>query len=276
MQSTDHARHSRRRLEHLGPDQRPVAEPDPAVHPPRASGGPVEAPPQARGWRGRWLPARWQGARVDPGRHGALALAGVAALAAVIAAFGVWRDRPVPQPAPALPAVSLAPVGAGVTPTVAGAPSAAPTTLIVSVAGKVRTPGLVTVAPGARIADALSAAGGVVPGTDLLALNLAQPLTDGQQILVGVAAPPGAGSVSGGTATATAPTSGAKPSGGLVNLNSAAAPELEALPGVGPVMAKAIVDWRTKNGNFRSVEQLSQVSGIGPARLAQLRELVTV
>lgn len=151
-----------------------------------------------------------------------------------------------------------------------------PHTLVVSVAGRVNNPGLVTVPPGARIADALAAAGGVVPGTDLVTLNLAQPLDDGQQILVGVTAPAGAGAVSGGSAAAAAPGSAAGAGVGLVNLNSATATVLETLPGVGPVMAKAILDWRTKNGSFRRVDQLSEVSGIGPARLAQLRELVTV
>ncbi len=204
-----------------------------------------------------------------------MALATVAAVAALIAAVGVWRDRPVAQPVPALPAVALAPVGGDRPSASVPARTAEPKALVVSVAGKVRHPGLVTVAPGARIADALAAAGGVLPGTDVLALNLAQLLTDGQQILVGVSAPPGAAPVSGGTGGTVAPVADGK-KGGPVNLNAAGAAELEALPGVGPVMAKAILDWRTKNGSFRSVDQLGDVSGIGPARLAQLRELVTV
>jgi len=148
--------------------------------------------------------------------------------------------------------------------------------LVVSVAGKVRAPGLVTVPNGARVADALAVAGGAVPGTDLLALNLAQPVSDGQQILVGVAPPPGTAPASGGPPGASMSPVGSQAAGGKVNLNSATAAELEALPGVGPVMAKAILDHRTKSGNFRTVDQLSDVSGIGPARLAQLRDLVTV
>ncbi len=223
------------------------------------------------------MPTRWQGARVDPGRHGALALAAVAAAAAVLAAVGVWRDRPVPEVVPPAPAVALSPVAAGA-PSSAPAPSAAPTTLVVSVAGRVRNPGLVTVAPGARVADALAGAGGALPGTDLVALNLAQPLTDGQQILVGIVPPPGGAPVSGGTSAGSTagPAAGSSSTPGLVNLNTASAAELEDLPGVGPVMAKAILDWRTKNGSFRSVDQLSEVSGIGPARLAQLTPLVAV
>ena len=215
----------------------------------------------------------------------------MAAAAAVVAATGVWRDRPVAAPIPPLPAMSLAPLAGA--PARGGTPSstvAAPETLVISVAGRVHTPGLVTVPSGARVADALAAAGGAVPGTDLLTLNLAQPVSDGQQILVGVAPPPGTASVSGGLASAAVAPDGTsasasanggkgssgKGASGKVNLNSATATELEALPGVGPVTAKAIVDHRTKSGNFRSVDQLSDVSGIGPARLAQLSDLVTV
>jgi len=103
----------------------------------------------------------------------------------------------------------------------------------------------VTLPSGARIADALAAVGGASPGTDLLTLNMAQPLSDGQQILVGVQAPPGTAPVSGGTSAPGSPPPGApaaEHAGGKVNLNAATAAELEALPGVGPVMAKAILD----------------------------------
>ncbi|MEO9223277.1 MAG: ComEA family DNA-binding protein [Mycobacteriaceae bacterium] len=277
MQSSDRTHASRHRLSRLTAQSAAELEPT-------AAGEPL---PPARGWRERWLPARWHGARLDPGKHGALALAAVAAAAAIVAATGVWRDRPVAQAVPSLPAMSLAPLAGA--PAGGGPPSstvAAPTTLVISVAGKVHTPGLVTVPSGARVADALAAAGGAVPGTDLLTLNLAQPVSDGQQIVVGVA--PGTTSISGGPANAAAAPESAtgngaggkgvsgRGAGSKVNLNSASATELEALPGVGPVMAKAIIDHRTKSGPFRSVDQLSDVSGIGPARLAQLRDLVTV
>ncbi|UZJ23790.1 helix-hairpin-helix domain-containing protein [Rhodococcus antarcticus] len=247
---------ARHRLSAVTADGPMPPEPEPAD----------EAPPQPqharpRGWRERWLPASWRGARADPGRRGALALAGVAAVAAVLAAVGVWRDRPVPQAV-----LPLAPV-------VVSAPTASPTgpaptgELVVSVAGSVATPGLVTLRAGARVADALTAAGGALPGTDLLTLNLAQPLTDGEQVLVGVVGPP---------AVAVSPAPGASAAGGLVNLNTATQPELEELPGVGPVMAGAIIDFRTQNGPFTSVDQLDDVSGVGAARLAQLVDLVTV
>ena len=281
VQSSDRTHSSRHRLSRLTAESAAELEPT-------AEGEPL---PPARGWRERWLPGRWHGARLDPGKHGALALAAVAAAAAVVAATGVWRDRPVAAPVPPLPALSLAPLAGA--PAGGGPPStttvAAPSTLVISVAGKVHTPGLVTVPSGARVADALAAAGGAVPGTDLLTLNLAQPVSDGQQVLVGVAPPPGTASISGGPANAAAAPESAsgtggtggkgvsgKGEGGKVNLNSASATELEALPGVGPVMAKAIIEHRTKSGTFRSVDQLSDVSGIGPARLAQLRDLVTV
>lgn len=232
--------------------------------------GPAEPAP-VRGWRERWLPASLRGARADPGRRGVLALAGVAAVAAVLAAVGVWQDRPVPETVPNLPAVvAAAPTGAAEPP-----PDATTDTteaeIVVSVAGAVQEPGLVTLPAGARVADAVAAAGGAVPGTDLLTLNLAQVLGDGEQVLVGVAGPP----VSGGAAAAGG-SAGGPGAGGPVDLNTADAAQLEELPGVGPVMAGAILDFRAENEGFSTVEQLMEVSGIGDARFAQLKDLVSV
>jgi competence protein ComEA len=116
---------------------------------------------------------------------------------------------------------------------------------------------------GSRVGDALRAAGGALPGVDLSSLNLARKLVDGEQVLVGVVPPPGA-------------VAGAPAGGGLVNLNSATAEQLESLPGVGPVLAQRIVDWRQTHGGFRSVEQLREVSGIGAAKYADLKSKVTV
>jgi competence protein ComEA len=168
-------------------------------------------------------------------------------------------------------------------------PSAAATELVVSVVGLVRTPGLVRLPATARIADAIARAGGGRPGADLLGLNMAQPLHDGDQVLVGYADPAGGPAlrsavVSGAGAAnpvpgAAAPRSAAPSSGGaggLVDLNTADAAALDALPGVGPKTAAAILEWRQRNGRFASVDQLAEVDGIGPAKFASLRDLVKV
>jgi competence protein ComEA len=118
------------------------------------------------------------------------------------------------------------------------------------------------------VADAVEAAGGLLPGTDPASVNLAALVTDGQQIAVGV---PGA--VEG---PPTSPDGGGTGGGGLVDLNSASAQELDALPGIGPVLAQRIVAHRDEQGPFRSVDQLDDVPGIGPTIFAELAELVTV
>jgi comEA protein len=226
----------------------------------------------------RWLPAPARDARWDPGRPGARALSAVAALAAVLAAIGVWWDRPVPEPVPALPvlpaAAPAAAEGAGPGVTV---PEPA-TELVVSVMGRVVRPGVVRVPDGARVADALDAAGGPLPETDLTALNLARRLGDGEQLLVGIAPPPGV-PADGGTAGALAPGGGAAAQSGgtsAVDLNTATLEQLDTLPGVGPVTAQRILDWRTANGRFTAIEQLREVDGIGEARYAKLKDLVRV
>lgn len=193
--------------------------------------------------------------RIDPGRHGLLALVAVAVLAAVVAGGLYLRARPQGVEAPARlsagqPLVSTSPSPAG--------------EVVVDVAGKVAHPGVVTLPLGARVGDALHAAGGPLPGVDLSALNLARKLVDGEQVLVGIAPPPG---------TAAGPATAGS---GLVNLNTATADQLESLPGVGPVLAQRIVDWRQTHGAFRSVEQLREVSGIGAAKYADLKAKVTV
>jgi competence protein ComEA len=154
----------------------------------------------------------------------------------------------------------------------------------VSVVGLVRQPGLVTLGTGARVADALAAAGGPLDGADLVGLNMARRVNDGEQIVVGMSSPPGAPPAMGSSITSApgssqaAPTLGAKPAGpdGLVDLNTATVEQLDTLPGVGPVTAAAIVAWRDANGAFAGVDQLGEVDGIGPARLEKLRALVHV
>jgi competence protein ComEA len=178
------------------------------------------------------------------------------------AVMTLLRSRPVPVSRPVAGIVTGSPVA------VAGA-SAAPTaraTVVVDVAGKVRKPGLVRTRTGARVADVLAAAGGALPGVDLSTLNLARPVADGEQILVGLPGPP---------AVAGTPGVGGS-SGGQVDLNTATAEQLEELPGVGPVLAQRIVDWRTEHGRFSSVDELQEVSGVGEKKFADIRPHVRV
>lgn len=149
-----------------------------------------------------------------------------------------------------------------------GATTPSTARLTVDVAGKVRRPGIAVLPPGSRVVDALEAAGGARRGVDLTALNLARPLVDGEQILVGVAAPTGV--------PATLGDPGAATSGALVNLNTADPVTLETLPGVGPVTAGAIVTWRDEHGGFSAVAELLEVDGIGDATLAQIAPHVTI
>ncbi|MES9516867.1 helix-hairpin-helix domain-containing protein [Rhodococcus erythropolis] len=237
------------------------------------------------------LPERWRGTRWRPSRSATWVLAIVAALATAIGLFTVWWDSPSLQAVPPLPSpqnvtaqnVTEQSVTAGDGESAGPVPTAVvaeqpPEALVVSVVGLVRTPGLVNLHSGSRIADALAAAGGVLDGAETVGLNLAQKLADGDQIVVGAADQSGGVSASssttaGGTSPAAAGDSGGA---GLVNLNTATEAELDGLPGVGPVTAAAIISWRTSNGKFTDVEQLGEVDGIGPARLAKLRVLVSV
>jgi competence protein ComEA len=239
----------------------------------------------------RWLPnaagpgdAGWVArVRADPGRAGAIALAAIAAIAVLVTIFTLMRNQAPPVRSAKLPpvdAVASASRGPSPSPT---AKSNQP--VVVSVVGLVHTPGLVTLTPGARIADALKAAGGTTDGADTTGLNMARQVGDGEQIVVGIAPvkgqPPMLGSsVSPGSSApntpTTAPRSGKPAAGDVVNLNTATVQQLDALPGVGPVTAAAIVAWRDANGKFTSVDQLAEVDGIGPARLEKLRPLVRV
>lgn len=185
----------------------------------------------------------------------------VAVVGVTVAGAGFWYVRSVPAPVQ---------VRSGPSEALVAAPpaSASPTMVIlVDVAGWVRRPGVYEFAEGARVIDAIDAAGGARPGAVLSSLNLAAPLVDGTQVLV-----PKESQSAPTTETGTG-TSGAT---GLVNVNSATNAELETLPGIGEVIAQAIVDHRTENGPFTSVDQLVDFSGIGDATLENIRELVTV
>jgi competence protein ComEA len=145
----------------------------------------------------------------------------------------------------------------------ANAPAAAK--LVVHVAGAVRQPGLYELAEGSRVSDAVARAGGATAKADTAAVNLAAPLADGIQVLIPSRVAGAAGAAAGSDA---AP-------GRRVSLSSATFADLDALPGIGPVTAQKILDYRAQHGGFSSVDDLDAISGIGPARIEQLRDLVT-
>lgn len=175
------------------------------------------------------------------------ALAAVAVVVAIGAGVLAWRARP-----------SIEPVAATTSAT-PGSPVSGE--VVVAVAGRVQHPGLVRLPAGARVADALAAAGGPLPDTDLSTINLARKVNDGELITVG-------GPLPGGSAVAAG--------SGLVNLNTASLDQLQTLPGVGPVLAQRIVEYRDQHGGFASVADLRNVSGIGDARYNELKSRVTV
>ena len=186
----------------------------------------------------------------------------VALLAVTLGGAGLWYVRSLPRP------VEVAAAPSGGTASVPAPASPSPEVVVlVDVAGWVRRPGVYEFTEGARVIDAIDAAGGARSGAVLEALNLAAPLTDGTQILV---------PREGQEGVAPAPVTGGAVAGGLVNVNSAIATELEELPGIGEVIAQRIIDYRTENGPFATVDELVDVSGIGDAILESIRELVTV
>jgi competence protein ComEA len=205
--------------------------------------------------------------------------AGQVAVVAVVAAVGLavtcwWLVRSGSHEVPA-PAAVTTPHGALATPAAGAsgpAAGAAPASsagararVVVDVSGKVRRPGITVLRAGARVVDAIRAAGGARPGVDLGALNLARVVTDGEQIVVGGAP----------VAVVTGAPSGS-PVAGLVDINTADETTLETLPEVGPVTAQSIITWRTQHGGFSSVDQLLEVDGIGDATLAKLTPYVTI
>ncbi|HEX8630271.1 MAG TPA: helix-hairpin-helix domain-containing protein [Catenuloplanes sp.] len=229
-----------------------------------AGAGGVSRPGVERGAAGRLSGA----GAFDPGRRGVRALAAVAVLVVIAAALLAWRSRPRSEPVPAVPIAAVPVPSATSAGTAPGAGAA--TEVVVTVAGKVRRAGLVRLPAGARVGDALAAAGGVLPGVDAALLNPARKIADGELILVGVTAPAGAPGPPG------APGAPAAQPGGRVSLNTATLAQLDTLPGVGPVLAQRILAHRDAQGGFRSVADLRQVEGIGQARYEQLKDLVSL
>jgi competence protein ComEA len=197
-------------------------------------------------------------------------LAGLVVVAAlIVGGAALWYARSLPSSV-SIEASADGRVSGGAA---AVAPSPTPALVIVDVAGWVRHPGVYEFRQGDRVIDAIRMAGGGKHGADLTSINLAAPLTDGQQILVlrRGRVGPGGGMVGGGPGAPG--LGGAEP---LVNLNTATLDQLESLPGIGPALAQRILDYRGEHGPFRAVDDLTNVSGIGDKRLADLRSKVTV
>ncbi len=232
-----------------------------ASEPPEDGTADLRRPPPPRTWRER-IEQVADATGTTPVR---ILVGGLAAVGAVL--VGLWVTRPpAPPPEVALPyASTTAPVPAEAT-------SSTSSALLVHVAGAVALPGVHELPAGSRVVDALAVAGGLAPGADAGRLNLAAPVSDGERVYVlhqgEVAPPPVAGAPSGGAADGG--------SGGPVDLNTADEAALDALPGVGPATAAAIVAHRDQIGRFTSVDQLLDVRGIGAAKLDALRDLVVV
>ncbi|MFC1416466.1 helix-hairpin-helix domain-containing protein [Streptacidiphilus cavernicola] len=217
------------------------------------------------------------------------AVTGLSVLLVLALGYGVqhfWAGRPVPVAVPAAEAAgsigTAGTAGMAVSSAVTAGPTvravgtaaavggtAGPTgpAVVVDVAGRVHAPGVRTLRPGSRVQDALRAAGGALKGTDLTGLNLARIVNDGEEIVVGapaVAAVPGAAPGS----------SGGSAGGSPLSLNSATAEQLDALPGLGPVLVQRIIQYREQHGGFQSVDQLGQISGFGARRLKDLHPLL--
>ena len=216
------------------------------------------------------VPVALRGADVVPSRKAVAGLAGLLVAALVLALGLTWLQRPSESPAPSVRRSVPASAALSLP------PSATPSSgVVVHVVGAVRRPGLVELAGGSRVDDAVAAAGGATHKADLGSVNLARVLVDGEQIVVlrkGEAGASGAtGPSTGGTALSGRPVD-LNP----VDLNAATIEQLDGLPGVGPVLAKRIIDWRAAHGRFSSVDELTQVPGIGERTLADLRPLVHV
>ncbi|GGO66200.1 ComEA family DNA-binding protein [Nonomuraea cavernae] len=230
-----------------------IATPGSAPRPPAVP--PISVPPSFAAFR---TAIATQAPALDPGRPGLRVLLVLGVFAAVVAGVFLWRSQPAPEPLTAPSPMQPLPMA---TPA-ASTPTAQ---LTVHVTGKVRKPGVYTLPVGARVTDAVTAAGGARQTTATGSVNLARRLVDGEQIVVGAPAGP------------TAPGAAqADPATAVLDLNAATPDQLEQLPGVGEVLAARIAEFRTAHGGFTSVDQLREVSGIGPRTYDELKGKVRV
>lgn len=284
-ESSEAARVARQRLALLGEElaraglapaevpelPEPVVPPDPGRHARLRSSPRSERVTEALQNR---LPDTLQGRIQLATTHLAL-LAVAVGIALAVTAWFTLRSAPQAVPVPVAhtsPAAHRSPSTGRSTalPTSTAAPATASSVVVVDVAGKVPHPGVFTLPAGSRVVDAIRRAGGARRGVDLSGLNLARVLVDGEQVLVGrtpsAAAPAGGPAASGSGGDSNVP----------VNLNSATLDQLEGLPGVGPVTAQKILDWRTAHGSFTSIDELLEVPGIGAKTLANLTPHATL
>ncbi|MCY3642848.1 MAG: ComEA family DNA-binding protein [Acidimicrobiaceae bacterium] len=200
------------------------------------------------------------------------------ALAVVAAAVGGWwalRPPAGPDPAEILPMAGSVPIPTPAPPT-SSAPE--PARMVVDVVGAVVRPGVHELPAGSRVTDAIDAAGGFTAGADRIRLNLAQPVADGSRVWVpaiGESTGPDLVPVIGGSGGTGVAEGGRESRSGTVDINTANAASLESLPGIGPSLAAAIVEHRQRHGPFAAVDDLIDVSGIGPAKLEQIRPRAT-
>jgi competence protein ComEA len=247
------------------------------------------------------MPLWLQGARVTPGRRTVL---GVLLVGSAVAGVLGLRLAIASAAAHPMPALATGAAGSAAAPSVTTASAAVPSEipsatagattspgftataaiLLVHVAGRVRHPGVVRLGSGSRVQDAITAAGGALPGSDLTTIDLAAPLVDGEQVLVaravrGALAGTSGTSIGGSAGPAGSAGSAAEAGGtgaAIVDLNSADSTTLDSLPGVGPVLAQRILDWRSAHGRFSSVDELDEVSGIGDKLMSEIKPHVRV
>ncbi|GAB2578589.1 ComEA family DNA-binding protein [Kribbella endophytica] len=224
--------------------------------------------------RGGWIPDTVLPERLRGSTRWTVAPRHLIVIALVLAAGLTWagctvlRSRPQPIPERTTETPSALTTGTPVAAPTTAKPPTPQATLVIHVAGKVRRPGLIHTKSGNRVADALEAAGGALPGTDLTTLNLARPLTDGEQILVGT---PNLPPTTSSTNRPPTPTTT-----GPIDLNTATIDQLDDLPGVGPVLAQRILDYRTEHGRFTTIDQLQEVSGVGTKKYEDLKPHVRI